>query len=50
MGDVLNEYVDFMKGISEGTTSEEDGQAIADKMTAAADEMAQTGKALTFIQ
>lgn len=50
MGDVLDEYVDFMKGALEGTASEEDGQAVADKMTEAADEMAQAGKALTSIQ
>lgn len=50
MGDVLDEYVDLMKGILEGTASEQDGQTIADKMTAAADEMAQAGKALTSIQ
>lgn len=50
MGDVLDEYVDLMKGILEGTVSEADGQAVADKMTAAADEMAQAGKALTSIQ
>lgn len=50
MGDILNEYVDLMKGILEGTASEEDGQAIADKITAAADEMVQAGKALTSIQ
>ena len=50
MGDVLDEYVDLMKGVLEGTASEEDGQAIADKMTAAADEIVQAGKALTSIQ
>lgn len=50
MGDILNEYVDLMKGILEGTASEEDGQAIADKITAAADEMVQADKALTSIQ
>lgn len=50
MGDVLDEYVDLMKGIMEGTVSEEDGQAIADKLTAAADEMAQAGKALSSIE
>lgn len=49
MGDVLDEYVDLMKGALEGTASEEDGQAVSDKMTAAADEMAQAGKALTSI-
>ena len=50
MGDVLDEYIDFMKGALEGTSSEEDGQAVADKMTEAADEMAQAGKALTSIE
>lgn len=50
MGDVLDEYVDLMKGALEGTASEEDSQAVVDKMTAAADEMAQAGKALTSIQ
>lgn len=50
MGDVLDEYIDLMKGILQGTASEEDGQAVADKMTAAADEIAQAGKALTSIQ
>ena len=50
MGDVLDEYVDLMKGVLEGTASEEDGQAIADQMTAAADEIVQAGKALTSIQ
>lgn len=50
MGDVLDEYIDFMEGALEGTASEEDGQAITDKMTAAADEMAQAGNALTSIQ
>lgn len=49
MGDVLDEYVDFMKDALEGTASEEDGQAVAEKMTAATDEMAQAGKALTSI-
>ena len=50
MGDVLDEYIDFMKGALEGTSNEEDGQAVADKMTEAADEMAQAGKALTSIE
>lgn len=45
MGNVLNEYADLMKGILEGAASEED-EAIADKMTAAADEMAQAGKSM----
>lgn len=50
MGDVLDEYVDLMKGAVDGTASEEDGQAVAEKMTVAADELAQAGKALTAIQ
>ena len=50
MGDVLDEYVDLMQGILEGTATEEDSQAVTDKMTAATDEMAQAGKALTSIQ
>ena len=50
MGDVLDEYIDFMKGALEGTSSEEDGQAVSDKMTAAADELVQAGKAVTSIQ
>lgn len=49
MGDVLDEYVDLMKGVLDGTATEEDSQAVTDKMTAAADEMAQAGKALTSI-
>lgn len=50
MGDVLDEYVDLMQSIMEGTASEEDSQAITDKFTAATDEMAQAGKALTSIE
>ncbi len=50
MGDVLDEYVDLVNGILEGTASEEDGQAIADKLDAATDEMVQAGKALTSIE
>ena len=50
MGDVLDEYVDLMKGAVDGTASEEESQAVSDRMTAAADEMAQAGKALTSIQ
>ena len=50
MGDVLDEYVDFMKGILEGTASDEDDQAIRDKIDAAVEEIVQAGKALTSIQ
>lgn len=50
MGDVLDEYVDLMQGIMKGTASEEDGQAVSDKMTVAADELVQAGKAVTSIQ
>lgn len=50
MGDVLDEYVDLMKGILQGTASEEDSQAIVDKMTSATNELAQAGNALTSIQ
>ena len=50
MGDVLDEYVDLMKGAVDGTASEEESQAVSDRMTAAADETAQAGKALTSIQ
>lgn len=50
MGDVLDEYIDLMKGILEGTVSDEDAQAISDKMATAADEIAQAGQELTSIQ
>lgn len=49
MGDVLDEYIDLMQGAFNGTASEEASQAVADKLTAVADEMVQAGKALTSI-
>lgn len=50
MGDVLDEYVDFMKGVFEGTVSQDDSQALVDKMTEASNEVAQAGQALTSIE
>ena len=50
MGDVLDEYVDFMKGVFEGTVSQDDSQALVDKMTEASNEVAQAGQALTAIE
>lgn len=50
VGDVLNDYIDLMKGILEGTASEEDAQAIVTQLEAAANEIAEAGKALNSIE
>lgn len=50
MSEVLNEYVDLMKGILEGTASDEDAQTVADKLSVVAEEIVQAGKAVSSIK